>query len=56
MSLFGDHKPTDTLVGVAALSRADYMLEVDAIAVIDDGAAVGAGDRDQLALALSVGS
>jgi enamine deaminase RidA (YjgF/YER057c/UK114 family) len=38
VALFGDHKPTDTLVGVAALSRADYMLEVDAIAVIDDGA------------------
>ena len=41
VALFGDHKPTDTLVGVAALSRPDYMLEVDAIAVIDDGAAVG---------------
>lgn len=36
ISLFGDHKPTDTLVGVAALSRPDYLLEVDAIAVIDD--------------------
>jgi enamine deaminase RidA (YjgF/YER057c/UK114 family) len=35
MALFGDHKPTDTLVGVAALSRPDYLLEVDAIAVID---------------------
>jgi enamine deaminase RidA (YjgF/YER057c/UK114 family) len=34
--LFGEHKPTDTLVGVAALSRADYLIEVDAIAVIDD--------------------
>ena len=41
VALFGDHKPTDTLVGVAALSRADYMLEVDAIAVIDDEAAAG---------------
>lgn len=34
VSLFGNHKPTDTLVGVAALSRADYMLEVNAIAVV----------------------
>jgi enamine deaminase RidA (YjgF/YER057c/UK114 family) len=37
VALFGDHKPTDTLVGVAALSRPDYLLEVDAIAVVDDG-------------------
>ena len=36
VSLFGSHRPVDTLVGVAALSRADYLLEVDAIAVIDD--------------------
>jgi len=36
IALFGDHKPTDTLVGVAALSRPDYLLEVDAIAVIDN--------------------
>jgi enamine deaminase RidA (YjgF/YER057c/UK114 family) len=36
IALFGDHKPADTLVGVAALSRPDYLLEVDAIAVIDD--------------------
>jgi enamine deaminase RidA (YjgF/YER057c/UK114 family) len=35
VALFGDHKPTDTLVGVAALSRADYLIEVDAIAVVD---------------------
>ena len=35
VSLFGDHKPTDTLVGVAALSHPDYMLEVDAVAVVD---------------------
>jgi enamine deaminase RidA (YjgF/YER057c/UK114 family) len=34
-SLFGDHKPVDTLVGVATLTRPDYMLEVDAIAIID---------------------
>jgi enamine deaminase RidA (YjgF/YER057c/UK114 family) len=36
ISLFGDHKPTDTLVGVAALSHPDYMLEVDAVAMIGD--------------------
>ena len=35
VALFGDHKPTDTLVGVAALSRPEYLIEVDAIAVID---------------------
>jgi len=35
-ALFGDHKPTDTLVGVAALSRPEYLLEVDAVAVVDD--------------------
>jgi Endoribonuclease L-PSP len=35
-ALFGDHKPTDTLVGVAALSRPEYLLEVDAVAVIDN--------------------
>jgi enamine deaminase RidA (YjgF/YER057c/UK114 family) len=34
--LFGNHKPTDTLVGVAALSHPDYMLEVDAVAVVAD--------------------
>jgi enamine deaminase RidA (YjgF/YER057c/UK114 family) len=33
VSLFGNHKPADTLVGVAALTRPEYMLEVDAIAV-----------------------
>jgi enamine deaminase RidA (YjgF/YER057c/UK114 family) len=36
IALFADHKPADTLVGVAALSRADYLIEVDAIAVIDN--------------------
>jgi enamine deaminase RidA (YjgF/YER057c/UK114 family) len=35
VTLFGSHKPADTLVGVAALSHDDYMLEVDAIAVVD---------------------
>jgi len=35
VALFRNHKPADTLVGVAALSRSDYLIEVDAIAVID---------------------
>ena len=38
IALFGDHKPTDTLVGVAALSSPDYLLEVDAVAVVGDEA------------------
>jgi enamine deaminase RidA (YjgF/YER057c/UK114 family) len=33
VALFGEHKPADTLVGVATLSRDDYMIEVDAVAV-----------------------
>jgi enamine deaminase RidA (YjgF/YER057c/UK114 family) len=33
--LFGDHKPADTLVGVEALAQPEYLIEVDAIAVID---------------------
>jgi enamine deaminase RidA (YjgF/YER057c/UK114 family) len=35
VALFGDHKPADTVVGVEALSRPDYLIEVEAIAVID---------------------
>jgi enamine deaminase RidA (YjgF/YER057c/UK114 family) len=35
VALFGDHKPADTLVGVEALARPEYLIEVDAIAVID---------------------
>lgn len=34
LTLFGDHKPCDVVVGVAALSP-DYLIEVDAVAVID---------------------
>lgn len=34
LELFADHKPVDTLIGVAALSPG-YLIEVDAIAVID---------------------
>jgi enamine deaminase RidA (YjgF/YER057c/UK114 family) len=36
VSLFGDHKPVDALVGVEALARPEYLIEVDAIAVLDD--------------------
>jgi enamine deaminase RidA (YjgF/YER057c/UK114 family) len=35
VALFGDHKPADTLVGVEALSRPEYLIEVEAIALID---------------------
>jgi enamine deaminase RidA (YjgF/YER057c/UK114 family) len=35
VALFGDHKPADTLVGVETLSRPDYLIEVEAVAVID---------------------
>lgn len=35
-ALFGDHKPADALLGIATLSDPDYLIEVDAIAVIDD--------------------
>jgi enamine deaminase RidA (YjgF/YER057c/UK114 family) len=35
VALFADHKPADTVVGVEALSRPDYLIEVEAIAVID---------------------
>jgi enamine deaminase RidA (YjgF/YER057c/UK114 family) len=34
-ALFGDHKPADTLVGVETLSRPEYLIEVEAVAVID---------------------
>jgi enamine deaminase RidA (YjgF/YER057c/UK114 family) len=36
ITLFGEHKPADTLIGIATLSNPDYLIEVDAIAVIDD--------------------
>jgi enamine deaminase RidA (YjgF/YER057c/UK114 family) len=35
VALFGEHKPVDTLIGVETLSRPEYLIEVDAIAVID---------------------
>jgi enamine deaminase RidA (YjgF/YER057c/UK114 family) len=34
VSLFGDHKPADVVVGIATLSP-DYLIEVDAVAVVD---------------------
>jgi enamine deaminase RidA (YjgF/YER057c/UK114 family) len=33
VGLFGDHKPADTLIGVARLARPEFLIEVDAIAV-----------------------
>jgi enamine deaminase RidA (YjgF/YER057c/UK114 family) len=35
VAIFGEHKPADTVVGVETLSRPEYLIEVDAIAVID---------------------
>lgn len=34
-AVFGHHKPADTLVGVATLAEPGYLIEVDAIAVLD---------------------
>jgi enamine deaminase RidA (YjgF/YER057c/UK114 family) len=36
VSLFGEYKPADTVVGVQTLSQPEYLIEVDAVAVIDD--------------------
>ncbi|MFC4118242.1 RidA family protein [Nonomuraea zeae] len=35
VALFGEHKPTDTLLGVERLAAPGYLIEVDAIAVVD---------------------
>jgi enamine deaminase RidA (YjgF/YER057c/UK114 family) len=35
IAVFGDHKPTDALVGVQALAEPGYLIEVEAIAVVD---------------------
>jgi enamine deaminase RidA (YjgF/YER057c/UK114 family) len=35
IAVFGDHRPADTLVGVEALAEPGYLVEVDAIAVVD---------------------
>ena len=34
VALFGDHRPADTVVGVETLSRPEYLIEVEAIAVV----------------------
>lgn len=34
VGLFGEHKPTDALIGIATLSNPEYLIEVDAIAVV----------------------
>ena len=35
VAVFGGHKPTDTLVGVETLAEPGYLIEVEAIAVVD---------------------
>lgn len=35
IAVFGDHKPTDTLLGIEALAEPGYLIEIDAIAVLD---------------------
>jgi len=35
IAVFGDHKPADTLIGVETLAEPGYLIEVDAIAVVD---------------------
>jgi enamine deaminase RidA (YjgF/YER057c/UK114 family) len=35
IAVFGDHKPADTLLGVQTLAEPGYLIEVDAIAVVD---------------------
>ncbi|MEU4192326.1 RidA family protein [Kribbella sp. NPDC026611] len=34
VAVFGDHKPVDVLIGVAALARPEQLIEVEATAVI----------------------
>ena len=36
VALFGEHKPADTLLGVQALAHPGCLIEVDAVAVVDD--------------------
>ena len=35
IAVFGDHRPTDTIVGVETLAEPGYLIEVEAIAVAD---------------------
>ncbi len=34
-AMFGEHPPANTLLGVQALARPEYRLEIDAVAVLD---------------------
>ena len=34
-AMFGDRPPANTLLGVQALARPEYLLEIDAVAVLD---------------------
>jgi enamine deaminase RidA (YjgF/YER057c/UK114 family) len=36
IAVFGEHKPVDALIGVAALAHRGCLIEVEAIAVLDD--------------------
>jgi enamine deaminase RidA (YjgF/YER057c/UK114 family) len=36
VALFGDHNPTDTLLGVDTLAHPGCLIEIDAIAVVED--------------------
>jgi enamine deaminase RidA (YjgF/YER057c/UK114 family) len=35
IAIFGDHKPADTLLGVQTLAEPGYLIEIEAIAVVD---------------------
>ena len=35
ITVFGDHKPADTLIGIQTLALPGFLIEVDAFAVID---------------------
>lgn len=35
VAVFGDHRPTDALIGVAALAEPGFLIEVEALAVVD---------------------
>ena len=36
IAVFGDHRPADTLLGVETLAEPGYLIEVDAIAVVEN--------------------
>jgi enamine deaminase RidA (YjgF/YER057c/UK114 family) len=35
VAVFGEHRPADALIGVEALAEPKYLIEVDAIAIVD---------------------